>query len=97
MTDDRADLDAPLSPREIVALRWDVSDHLLDQLTAAMGSVPDDLWEWLIEHIEEPVLRLICERDGHRVIDDMCGIPEHRVCAVCSRSMPNSPLSEETP
>lgn len=84
----------PLSPDEVNLLRWDVSDYLLDQLEAVMSEVPDELHEWIIEHIEEPVVRLICERDGHRVIDDQCGIPQHRVCAVCAKSMPNSPLTE---
>jgi hypothetical protein len=55
----------------------------------------DQSYEWASQYIDDPVRRLICERDGHRVVDDMCMMPAHRFCLVCEELMPDMPVKEE--
>lgn len=80
-------------PVDTTKLRRDVADHMYDILDA-LDADPGAL-DWFTEHIEEPVLQLICQLNGHYVIDDMCERPEHRVCLVCQKPMPNEPLAPE--
>jgi hypothetical protein len=80
-------------PVDTTKLRRDVADrmyHVLEQMRA-----DDKAVNWFIEHIEDPVSQLICQLNGHYVIDDMCERPEHRVCLVCHKPMPNEPLAPE--
>lgn len=69
-----------------------------------LQAVTDDVWDvydvddeakatWFIAHVEEPVRALICQHDGHVVVNDQCMIPEHRYCVVCAKGMPNEPIS----
>lgn len=37
--------------------------------------------------------RLYCVARGHSITDDSCGIPEHRLCWVCDKPMPNKPTN----
>jgi len=36
----------------------------------------------------------LCELNGHHVINDQCGLPEHRMCLVCEAECPDMPLYE---
>jgi hypothetical protein len=76
-------------------LRRNVSDTVYDRI-AQVHSSDDTLEDWFYENVEVPVLSLICEFKGHKVIDDMCGKPEHRTCLVCQKPMPNQPLTDPT-
>lgn len=73
-------------------LLWDVTDNIYDRLGGISG-MDDDLLNWLIEHIEEPVQRLICQAQGHVIVDDQCDRPEHRYCVTCGLQTPNEPVS----
>jgi LmbE family N-acetylglucosaminyl deacetylase len=74
------------------ALWLDVVDTMYDRL--GLDGMDDVLLDWLIEHIEEPVRALICEVQGHTVIDDQCGRPDHRYCVVCLRKTPHEALTD---
>lgn len=55
------------------------------------GFVPTDtpedspLWD-AVSDAMGAIKELRCLVDGHDIIDDMCGIPEHRFCVSCNRS-----------
>jgi hypothetical protein len=55
--------------------------------------MPDDQMDWFEEHVELPVRALICEKEGHKVVDDQCGRPDHRYCLVCSVRQPNAEVN----
>jgi hypothetical protein len=82
-------------PVDTRTLWWDVTDNMYDHL-GGVEHMDDDLLDWVITHIEEPVRHLICEAKGHTVIDDQCGIPAHRYCAICTERTPNAELTEPT-
>lgn len=80
---------------DIGKLRADLVDEMYNVLERA-GSV-DETANWFEEHIERPVLDLICKYEGHYVEDDHCMIPEHRFCLICSRRIGNVPLGQQQP
>jgi hypothetical protein len=70
-------------------LRFAVTDYVWDHF-----DINDDAnVEWFVEHIERPLLALICHYEGHVVVNDQCNKPEHRYCAVCNAPMPNEPTN----
>lgn len=40
------------------------------------------------ELIVDPLLKLICQIKGHRVVSDHCGKPEHDYCNWCRETRP---------
>ena len=63
-------------------LSGDVQSRMYDQL-GGFEALTDEQVEWLDDHIEQPVLRLICLYEGHEIEDDHCGIRDHRYCVKC--------------
>jgi hypothetical protein len=56
--------------------------------------LPDAEMDWFEKNVEEPVRALICEAKGHhQIMDDQCGRPEHRFCAVCGVRQPNAEVN----
>ena len=49
------------------------------------GYPQDGKDDWLQSLIEDAVNNIFCNAYGHEIIDDMCGIPEHRYCVYCNR------------
>lgn len=43
------------------------------------------LW-WSEADLSGWVQRVTCRIFGHQIIDDQCGLPEHRHCAWCDRA-----------
>jgi hypothetical protein len=37
------------------------------------------------DRISEALNTVLCDIYGHEIIDDQCGIPEHRYCAWCMK------------
>lgn len=85
MTTDHASSEAADStrprPKWAEAIRWFVIDEVIGRDDFPMdGSEDDDH-----DRIESAVLDTMCAIYGHEIIDDQCGIPEHRYCAYCNR------------
>ena len=60
-----------------------LSEFLMDDLVDDPSySDADDITLGLIE---VAVNKVLCDRYGHEVIDDMCMIPAHRYCVWCLR------------
>jgi hypothetical protein len=78
----------PVDTREL----WlDVVDRMYDVL--GLENLTDEQTNWLVDHIEVPVRALVCQLEGHKVVDDQCGIPEHRYCLICGDRQPNAEVN----
>lgn len=65
--------------------KWvmDLWVYLTDTL---VGELPEDgRDDWLHDDVIDAVNAILCDRYGHDIVDDQCGIPEHRFCAYCSK------------
>jgi hypothetical protein len=70
-------------PKWTEAVRMFLAD---DILTEERYGYPDDgSADDLLEEIEAAVYGILCRTYGHDIIDDQCGIPEHRFCIYCGR------------
>lgn len=70
------------------ALRWAVTDFVWDKVADDGHELSDEFWDWFVDNIEQPVLELICEVDGHDPGPDQCNKPEHDHCGICMMPMP---------
>lgn len=43
--------------------------------------------------LSEKLIKVVCLFYGHYIIGDQCGIPEHRYCTYCGKSMPNKEIT----
>lgn len=69
-------------PRWARGLQRLITDEILDD---KYGWPADDSADPILDEIEAAVLPILCRHFGHEIIDDQCGIPEHRYCAWCRR------------
>lgn len=81
-----------MTHEELRQLRFAVTDYVWDKLKeeGVLSNISDDFWDWFDEVIEKPLMRLICDVEGHSPTRDMCGKPEHDYCAICQLSMPGA-------
>lgn len=70
------------------ALRFAVTDYIWDKIADDGTELTDEFWDWYADNIEQPLLELICEVDGHDPYADMCNKPEHDHCGICMTPMP---------
>ncbi len=69
---------------------------LVDEQYDKIEHLPDDHWQWEVRETAETIcLKAMCLIFGHGAINDQCGIPTHRFCFRCSKSMPNAELDKE--
>lgn len=81
-------------PRMAHKIWWWVADRMLDDVDWSQWNDDD---EQLATAVADAVKGLLCERYGHEVIDDQCGIPSHRYCVYCNRGMPDMPVGRVEP
>lgn len=67
-------------PRWARELQRMISDEIIDD---KYGWPDDDSADPILDEIESAVSMILCKHFGHEIIDDQCGIPEHRYCAWC--------------
>lgn len=41
--------------------------------------------DWLHDDVIDAVNAVLCGHYGHEIVDDQCGLPEHRYCLWCSK------------
>ena len=75
------------------AWMWAI-DGMTDDIEAESWTDDD---EQLADEIEVAIKDLLCKRYGHSVVDDQCGIPSHRYCEWCNKSMPDMPIGRVKP
>jgi len=67
-------------PGWVRALSQFIGDEVIDEKYGyPMDGSDDDV----LDEIEASVSAILCQRYGHEIIDDQCGIPEHRFCVYC--------------
>lgn len=69
-------------------LRYFITDDMIDFLALGPSSEP-----FVGDEIGAIVLAWLCERYGHYIMDDVCGNPEHRLCAYCHALFPNAEVT----
>jgi hypothetical protein len=70
-------------PKWVKELRTFLTDTLIDHID------PDGADDELTDAVELAAMSVVCGQYGHGVVDDHCGIPEHRYCCWCGQMMPN--------
>jgi hypothetical protein len=74
-------------PQWAKQLLWNLDD-VVDE--TSWCSADDEVYD----RVETAVKDILCAEYGHDIVDDQCGIPEHRFCAWCGRS--EIKINEET-
>ena len=74
-------------------LAMDVIDTVWERIDPDVAG--DEAVEWFVENVENVVLALICQYEGHSIVNDQCGIPSHRYCERCNNRVGTLGLTEE--
>lgn len=77
-------------PKWVTPLKRFLVDTIIDYLPLD-GS--DDA---ITDKVTDGALAVVCAEYGHIVENDHCGIPDHRYCEVCGKSMSGVPLGHYT-
>lgn len=80
-------------PKIVRRLHSFIIDGVLDSRFGRWYDKKDPHWKWYERLIENLWNKVCCTVFGHFVVDDHCGIPEHRFCTWCTRRQPNATVA----
>jgi len=67
-------------PKWVQAIRLFVSDTVIDESYGYPMLGADDA---VHDRLESAIGKVVCGHYGHDIVNDQCGIPEHRYCVRC--------------
>ena len=81
--------DGRREPGDVIRPKWAMKIWMM-----VHDEIIDEKWEYpmdgsqdhILDAIEMAVDNVLCAYFGHEIIDDHCGLPEHRHCLFCMRS-----------